>query len=139
LLFNQYWEVFLANILVADDEVSIRNLLCRIVSDMKHIPVDASNGQEALEQFQKESIDLSIVDLNMPELDGLGYLKAVKEIDSNAVVIIVTGFPSAETIVETIEDDGYTYIAKPIHVEQIKELIECGLKARDSRLKGKWD
>jgi DNA-binding NtrC family response regulator len=129
----------LANILVVDDEISVRELLCRIVKDMKHNPVDASNGLEALEKFKEESIALSIVDLNMPELDGLGYLREVKKMDPNAVVIIVTGYPSAETIVETIEDDGYTYIAKPIHVDQIKELIECGLASREARLNGKWD
>lgn len=129
----------MANILIADDEVSVRDLLCRIVKDMNHIPVATSDGRAALEKFNKESIALSIVDLNMPELDGLGYLKEVKKMDPNAVVIIVTGYPSAETIVETIEDDGYTYIAKPIHVEQIKELIECGLASREARLNGKWD
>ena len=129
----------MANILIADDEISVRTLLCRIVKKMNHKPVDASNGREALEKFKKESIALSIVDLNMPELDGLGYLKKVKKIDPGAVVIIVTGYPSAETIVETIEDDGYTYIAKPIHVEQIKDLIEHGLASREARLSGKWD
>ncbi len=127
----------MANILIADDEISIRSLLYRIVESMEHTPVDASNGQEALEKFNEESIDLSIVDLNMPELDGLGYLKAVKEIDPKAVVIIVTGYPSAETIIETIEDDGFTYIAKPIHVEQIKDLIEHGLAFRETRLNEK--
>jgi len=127
----------LANILVADDEVSIRKLLSRIVESMEHTPVEASNGKEAFEKFKEESIDLSIVDLNMPQLDGLGYLKAVKELDPKAVVIVVTGFPSAETIIETIEDDGFTYIAKPIHVEQIKDLIERGLVSRETRLNEK--
>ena len=127
----------MANILIADDEISIRSLLCRVVESMEHTPVDASNGQDALEKFKGESIDLSIVDLNMPELDGLGYLKAVKEIDPKAVVIIVTGYPSAETIIETIEDDGFTYIAKPIHAEQIKDLIEHGLAFRETRLNEK--
>jgi two-component system nitrogen regulation response regulator GlnG len=127
----------LANILIADDEISIRSLLHRIVESMEHTPVDASNGQEALEKFKGNSIALSIVDLNMPEMDGLKYLKAVKKIDSKAVVIIVTGYPSAETIIETIEDDGFTYVAKPIHVEQIKDLIERGLASREARLNEK--
>ena len=127
----------MANILIADDEISIRTLLHRIVESMEHTPVDASDGQEALEKFKQESIDLSIVDLNMPEMDGLEYLKAIKKTDPKAVVIIMTGYPSAETIIETIEDDGFTYIAKPIHVEQIKDLIERGLAFREARLNEK--
>ena len=127
------------SILIIDDDPYLKDTLGKLLEVVGFSANSASDGQEALEKFKKESIALSIVDLNMPELDGLGYLKAVKEIDPNAVVIIVTGYPSAETIVETIEDDGYTYIAKPIHVEQIKELIECGLASREARLNGKWD
>ena len=64
-------------------------------------------------------------------------LEEVKKMDPNAVVIMMTGYPSAETIIQTIEDDGYTYIAKPIKIEQIRDLIDKGLDFRKKRLEEK--
>ena len=102
---------------------------------MGHEPVEAANGKEACEKFQEVSIDLSFIDIHMPELDGIGCLEQFKEMDPKAVVVIMTGYPSAATIIETIEDDGYTYIAKPLDVDQIMDLIKRGLEFREARLK----
>ena len=126
----------LANILIVDDESAVRNLLSEVVKRMGHTPFEAADGKEAYEKVQKESIDLSFVDIHMPELDGISCLERVKEIDPKAVVIMMTGYPSAETIIETIEDDGYTYIAKPLEVHRIMDLIERGLEFRAARLRG---
>ena len=128
----------MATILIADDESSVRRIVCRIVEKLGHTSVEASNGKEAWEKFQGQPIDLSIVDVRMPEMDGIGYLERVKQTDPHAVVIVMTGFPSAETIIETIEDDGYTYITKPLQVDQIEDLVNRGLACREERLKGKW-
>jgi DNA-binding NtrC family response regulator len=124
----------LANILIADDESGIRMFMSKIIQEMGHTVHEAANGKEALEIFKKETIDLSIIDINMPQMDGICYLERAKEIEPTAVVIMMTGLPSAETIIETIEDDGYTYIAKPLKIEQMKDLIERGLVFRKKRL-----
>jgi DNA-binding NtrC family response regulator len=127
----------LATILIADDEPGICVLISRIIRDMGHTSFEAADGKEALDLFQRESIDLSIIDVNMPKMNGICYLERVKEIDPRAVVIMMTGLPSAETIIETIEDDGYTYIAKPLQIEQIQDLIRRGLDFRKKRLNEK--
>lgn len=126
----------MARILIVDDEPSIRSFMHELVQRLGHESIEAENGKEALDKFRRESIDLSIVDINMPKLDGIGFLEAAKQLDPNAVVIMMTGYPSAETIIQTIEDDGYTYIAKPLQVERVKDLIQRGLEFRELRLKG---
>jgi len=126
----------LANILIVDDESAVRKLLSEVVKRMGHMPIEAANGKEAYDQFRNASIDLSFLDIHMPELDGISCLETFKSIDPDAVVIVMTGYPSAETIIETIEDDGYTYIAKPLEVYQIMDLIERGLAFREARLRG---
>lgn len=98
------------------------------------MPIEASNGKEALDIFKSGSIDLSIVDINMPEMDGLKFLHRAKKINPAAVVIIITGYPSAESVVETIEDDGYTYMTKPIDMVRLQDLINRGLVMRDKSL-----
>ncbi len=101
---------------------------------MGHEIVEAENGKEALARFEAGGIDLSIVDINMPEMGGLDFLHKAKERDPMAVIIIMTGFPSADTIVKTIEDDGYTYLAKPIDLVQLQDLIGTGLAEHDKRV-----
>ena len=123
----------MAKILIVDDEPAIRLFLSGLVERMGHNPMEAENGQDALEKFQKESVDLAIVDVHMPEMNGIRFLEEVKKIDPLSVVIMMTGFPSAETIIQTIEDDGYTYIAKPLEIDRMTDLIERGLVFRRIR------
>jgi DNA-binding NtrC family response regulator len=126
----------MATILVVDDEPSIRSFISRVIETMGHQPVTASTGLEGLKRFQETPVDLSFVDINMPEMNGILFLEAAKKTDPKAVVIMMTGFPSAETIVETIEDDGYTYISKPIQLERLKDLVNRGLEFRRIQVSG---
>ncbi|MBN2031200.1 response regulator [bacterium] len=124
----------MAKILIADDQDVIRSTIVKIIQKMNHVPVEAKNGREAWEIFQDGSIALSIVDIKMPEMSGIDFLKKAKALDPNAIIIMLTGYPSAETIVETIEEDGYTYITKPIEMEQMMDLVNRGLSCREQRI-----
>ena len=125
----------MSKILIADDEVSFRQFICEVIERMGYQVIEASDGKEAWEKFQQEQIDLSLIDVNMPRMDGIAYLEHVKAVDSCAVIIMMTAYPSAETIIKTIEDEGYTYITKPFKVEQIEDLIKRGLAFRKRQLK----
>jgi two-component system response regulator AtoC len=125
----------LAKVLIADDESGIRRYLRKMISEMGHIAIDVPDGREALRIFREESVDLSIVDVNMPVMGGLAFLEEAKKQDPDAVIIIMTGYPSAETIVKTIEQDGYTYMAKPINPAHLRDLVEHGLATREQRLR----
>ncbi len=127
----------MAQILIADDQNVVRSTIAKVVRKMNHVPVEAMNGREAWEIFQGGSIALSIVDIKMPEMSGIDFLKKAKALDSDAIIIMLTGYPSAETIVETIEEDGYTYITKPVQMEQMMDLINRGLSCREQRIRKK--
>ncbi len=122
----------MANILVADDEELVRSFIKRIIEGQGHKPFLAANGKTALDIFKKQHIDISFVDIRMPEMDGLTFLHEAKKINPDSVVIIITGFPSAETITETVEEEGYTYLAKPLDVQQIIDLIHAGLSKQSA-------
>lgn len=126
----------MANILIADDEAAIRKLLSEVVKKMGHTPIEAADGKEAFDKYTNESVDLSFIDIHMPEINGIDCLERVKEIDPNAVVIVMTGYPSAETIIDTISDEGYTYLAKPLDVSRVMDLVQRGLEFREARLRG---
>jgi two-component system response regulator AtoC len=125
----------LAKVIIADDEPGIRRYLRKLITELGHIAIDVPDGREALRIFREESIDLSIVDVNMPVMGGLAFLQEAKKNDPDAVIIIMTGYPSAETIVKTIEQDGYTYMAKPIDPAHLRDLVKHGLATREQRLR----
>jgi len=126
----------LAKIMIVDDEETVRMFLKRVVEEMGHTAIEAENGVQGLDLLADNQIDLFFVDVYMPKMNGIGYLEKVKKMDPNAVIIMMTGHPSADTIVETIEDDGYTYISKPMKVEHVQDLITRGLAARAARIHG---
>jgi DNA-binding NtrC family response regulator len=116
--------------MIADDEELVRSFIKRIVEGLGHEAFLAANGKVALDIFKKQQIDLSFVDVRMPLMDGLTFLHEAKKIRPDAVVIIITGFPTAETITETVEEQGYTYITKPLSVQHIIDLIQRGLAGK---------
>ncbi len=121
--------------MIADDVDMVRRFIRRIVEDLGHTPIEAENGEAAWQKFQRQPIDLFVVDVKMPEMDGVTFLHKVKEKDPHAVIIMVTGFPSADVITETIEEEAYTYVTKPLKVDQMRDLIERGLEFRKAQLK----
>ncbi len=127
----------MAKILIADDQNVVRSSIVKIIQKMNHVPVEAKNGREAWEIFQDGSIELTIVDIKMPEMSGIDFLKKAKDLDPDAIIIMLTGYPSAETIVETIEEDGYTYITKPVQIDKMMDLINRGLLCREQRIRNK--
>jgi len=78
-------------ILVVDDEPSIRELLSRQLTRQGRKVLVANDGRTAIKTFRREQPDITILDLNMPDLDGIAVLKEIRTIDANATVMIFTG------------------------------------------------
>lgn len=118
------------NILIVDDDQDVREVLSDVVKNMGKYPITASDGREGLKRFQEHPVDLVITDLKMPEMDGAVLLKEIKRIDKDAVVIVLTGYPSIDTAVETIKEGAYDYLTKPLRVAEIEVVIERALERK---------
>lgn len=81
----------MARILVVDDEETIRDLLHTVLRRLGHEVLLADRGQRGIEVFRRERPQITILDLNMPDLDGIAVLKEVRTVDPQASVIILTG------------------------------------------------
>ncbi|RKY89701.1 hypothetical protein DRQ09_00895 [candidate division KSB1 bacterium] len=121
----------MGNILVIDDEPSVANLFSEMIKSLGHNPIIASNATEGLKLFKKNPVDITFVDIKLPGVSGVEFLKEVKKIDSKAIVVVITGYPSSETITETILHNGYSYLEKPITMEKLRIIIERGLKKKN--------
>ena len=118
-------------ILVVDDEEVIRDLCARALSDYRIL--QAENGREALDLLGNESIDLLLVDVMMPLMNGLDLLLKVKERDPDQLVIVMTGYADKEIILRALKADADDFIQKPLSLLQLKSSVEKVLEKRQLR------
>jgi DNA-binding NtrC family response regulator len=118
------------NILVVDDEVDILTIFSEQLSKWGYHPIVAQNGDEGIKKFKEHPIDLTISDIKMPTVDGMTFLHRLKRHDENAIVIMVTGYPSIDSAVSSIKEGAYDYLVKPINIDDLKLKIERGLEKK---------
>lgn len=112
------------NILVVDDERLIRESLYEILRIDGFGVYMAPTAEEGLELLKKHNIDVVITDLKLPKMDGITFLKHIKEINDGIEVVVITGYASVETAVDAMKIGAYDYVTKPINDNEIKLLIQ---------------
>lgn len=113
----------MALILVVDDAQFMRLRLNKILSDSGHEVVEAANGLEALEQYEKHSPDVVLLDITMPEMDGLTALKEIKSRDPNATVIMCSAMGQQALVLEAIKAGAKDFIIKPFEPERVIQAV----------------
>ena len=111
----------MATILIADDEKNIRSGLELAFEDEGYTTLGASDGKEALELINKNSVDLVITDLRMPGMDGYELIKRVASAYPTIPVIVLTGHGTIETAVETMRDGAIDFFTKPVDIDKLLE------------------
>ena len=126
-----------ASILVVDDEEAIRTSLRSILEDEGYEVSVAANGVEALKIYGTDPPDLMILDIWMPEMDGLETLRRVKEFVPATQIMMISGHGSIETAVKAIKLGAYDYIEKPLSLEnvtfRVKQALEQFRLAQENR------
>ena len=126
-----------AVIWVVDDDEGIRDLLGLMLKDLGYSVELFSRGKDLLTRLDAQSPDLFVVDVRMPEMSGMDLTRAITEKDPQAIVIILTGFPSIEDAVEAIQIGASDYLSKPFNKAQIQVRVErlLGKRRLQTRLK----
>lgn len=117
-------------ILVVDDEDFLREQLQRILNEEGYTVSSVESGAQALEAAQGESVDLVLLDLNLPDLHGIEVLRELKKRDPELLVIVVTGYGSVESAVEAIKLGAYDFIKKPFKADAIKLIVKLALETQ---------
>lgn len=118
------------NILVVDDEAVIREGLRRILEGEGFQIETFATGRLAIERMQEQDFALVITDLKMPGMSGMEVLKSIKILQPEVPVIIITGYSTVDTAVETMKSGAVDYIAKPFTPEQIIEKVNKALEQK---------
>ena len=112
-------------ILIADDHSVVREGLVSLVkrkSDMT-VVAEASNGREAVDLWKEHHPDVALLDLRMPELDGVGAIKEIREVDPNAHILVLTTFDGDEDIYRAIKAGAKGYLLKDTAREALMDSI----------------
>ncbi|MHC4916557.1 MAG: response regulator [Planctomycetota bacterium] len=108
-----------SNILIVDDEEVVRLSHLRSLAGAHCNTEVAWNGNEALRAMEQHPYDVILLDLRMPDLDGMSVLKTIKEKWPDSEVVIITGYPSIESAKEAIRLGAYNYLAKPVSPDEV--------------------
>jgi len=124
-----------SNILVVDDEPVARQSLTDILKLENYNVTSAANGQAAVEFVRTHPVDLMIVDLRMPGMDGLEVVQVVNQVSPETEVILLTAFGSTESAIQALRLRIHDYLLKPASPAQIISTVKKGLARRTVRTK----
>jgi DNA-binding NtrC family response regulator len=115
-------------ILVVDDEINIRGALITLLEKKGYRVSGAGTAEQALEELQGSQVDLVITDLKMPGMDGMEFLRRLKERWPDTEVVVMTAYGSIDTAVEAMRCGAYDYLTKPIDRQRLPVVIEKALE-----------
>jgi len=115
------------NILVADDELAIRNLVAELLTDEGHVVTLAEDGEDALEKFKKEWHEVVFSDIRMPKMTGIQLLGEIKRLNELTQFIIMTSHASVDNSIAALKKGAFDYILKPF--EDLEVVVDAANRA----------
>jgi DNA-binding response OmpR family regulator len=117
-----------ARVLVVDDEGAIRYSVSKTLQRIGYQVDEASSGEEALEMISKSEYEVILTDIRMPGLTGVELLKRIKDISPDGIVILMTGYASLGTAVESLRLGAHDYLIKPSSSQDIRQSVARGVE-----------
>lgn len=126
----------MAKVLIIDDEMEILESLSSILQDEGFQVVTAREGRRGLDLFDEVMPEIVLLDVWMPEVDGLQVLKMIKQKEPKAIVIVISGHGTISTAVEAVKLGAYDFLEKPLSIDKVLEVITRGLAGEVKRSGG---
>ena len=115
----------MANILIVDDAAFMRMMIKDILTKNGYgIAAEAKNGKIAVDKYNETKPDLVLMDITMPEMDGIQALKAIKGNDPNAKVIMCSAMGQQAMVIEAIQSGAKDFIVKPFQADRVLEAVK---------------
>jgi two-component system, chemotaxis family, chemotaxis protein CheY len=118
-----------AKILVVDDAAFMRLRACKVLQDNGHEVVQAENGADAVRQYAAHKPDAVLMDITMPEMDGLAALKEIKKLDPTARVAMVTAMGQQAIVMEALKAGAKDFVLKPFQPDRVLGALQKLLAA----------
>jgi len=114
----------MATVLVVDDARFVRVRLTRLLKNQGYDTIEAANGNEAVVQYRQHTPDAILLDITMPEKDGLQVLKEIRSGDPNARVVMLTALGQQSIVLEAIKAGARDFIVKPFEQERVLSAVQ---------------
>ena len=118
------------HVLIVDDERDFLDTLSKRLTKRKLHVVSASSGAEALEKLAQEVIDVVVLDVRMPHMDGIETLSEIKKLNPSPEVIMLTGHADLEVAVQGMELGAFDYLMKPADIDELLYKIQDAYKKK---------
>jgi DNA-binding NtrC family response regulator len=126
------------SILVVDDDAEVRKSLASILSQEGYSVETVENGKQATRISEKSLFDVALIDIKLSDMEGTELLRRLKENQPHMVRIVITGFPTLENAMETVNEGADGYVLKPFDVEKLLEMIRKHLKRETAEHVSNW-
>ena len=124
-----------SRILIIEDQESIRESLKLALEREGYLVETAENGQEAIRKSKEEFYNMALVDLRLPDMDGIELLTKMRKTVPEMVKIIITGYPMLENAIEAVNRGADGYVVKPVNMNKLLETVEEHLKKQQDAKK----
>lgn len=123
------------NILIIDNDKDICSVLERNLATEGYRTATAFNGFDGISKLKRDKYDLVILDLKLPDIYGTEVLKEIRSFNKSVAIVVLTGYPTIETAVETLKNHASDYIRKPFEVRHLKSVIQKELLRKSAQEK----
>jgi len=128
-----------ARAMVVDDDAQMRRTLARVLRALGMTTLEAGTGREGLTLLEETGeVALIVSDLYMPEMDGLTFLREIRQRHPDTAVILLTGVAEVSTAVESLQQGAYDYLAKPVVLDEVRARVENALERRRLILENRY-
>jgi DNA-binding NtrC family response regulator len=126
-------------ILIVDDDENIRKVLTAILEDEGYTIETAGTAKEAIRKTQKKFYNLALIDIRLPDIEGIELLTKIKDTTPKIRKIIITGYPTLQNAVDAVNKGANAYIMKPFDVEKVLNTINEQLREQEEERKYSQD
>jgi two-component system, response regulator, stage 0 sporulation protein F len=111
-------------ILIVDDEENARVALSRLLAKEGFLVDNVANGYEALNYLRQQLVQIIVTDINMPEMDGIAFLRELNKNFPKVNVVMLTAYGGVESYLEAMNLGAFEYINKPVKIEELKMILK---------------
>ncbi len=118
-------------ILIIDDDEAIRRTLSTILEEKGYIIDTAKSAEEAIKKSASAYYNLALIDIKLPDIEGIDLLNKLQEISPEMIKIILTGYPSLQNAVKAVNRGADGYLIKPVNIDDLHKMIKKHLKRQE--------